>query len=171
LSKHSGANRTLLSALGIDPDSYDVFISWCLAEELVSELTSVVADDPDHQELALWQRPDGLKRFREILRSFTRRDWSPSDVMTLFERVHLASEHHERKPIKSADLLRLLWTQPHECKQCHRGPPEVVLHVDHIFPASKGGSSDFKNLQFLCAHHNLAKSNRLEVAELWLDSV
>ena len=37
------------------------------------------------------------------------------------------------------------------------------LHFDHIIPYSKGGSSLVaKNIQLLCARHNLAKGNKIE---------
>lgn len=37
------------------------------------------------------------------------------------------------------------------------------LHYDHILPFSKGGRSDDpRNIQILCARHNLQKSNRIE---------
>ena len=36
------------------------------------------------------------------------------------------------------------------------------LHFDHKIPYSKGGSSkDPKNIQILCARHNLSKGNKL----------
>ena len=46
---------------------------------------------------------------------------------------------------------------------------DVILHVDHIVPASRGGTSTRPNLQFLCAEHNLRKSNKREVSGPWLD--
>lgn len=37
------------------------------------------------------------------------------------------------------------------------------LHYDHILPFSRGGRSDDpRNIQILCARHNLEKSNRIE---------
>ena len=39
---------------------------------------------------------------------------------------------------------------------------EDNLHYDHKIPYSKGGTSiDSKNIQLLCARHNLRKSNKL----------
>jgi 5-methylcytosine-specific restriction endonuclease McrA len=83
----------------------------------------------------------------------------------------LSLSKHHRQPIKAEDLLRLLWNSPHVCANCGRRPPEVKLHIDHVFPASRGGSSRFENLQLLCADCNLRKSNKIEVKGLWLSSV
>ena len=46
-----------------------------------------------------------------------------------------------------------------KCVQC--GSKEH-LHFDHILPYSKGGTSrDVRNIQLLCARHNLKKSDRI----------
>jgi len=45
------------------------------------------------------------------------------------------------------------------CQYCGRKPPEVILHVDHITPVSKGGSDDISNLITSCKDCNLGKSN------------
>jgi 5-methylcytosine-specific restriction endonuclease McrA len=166
------ASTSLLAALGIDDESYDRFVSWCLAEELVSAIKQAIDADPAHQEVAYWMRSDGLLRFRTLVRDLTRRnDWSVEDIDALYGRVEAASKKHFREPTPAAELLRLLWNLPHECAICGRRPPEVVLHIDHIFPASRGGKSVAENLRFLCAPHNLKKSDRLEEAELWLNTV
>ena len=49
-----------------------------------------------------------------------------------------------------------------KCQCCGDKPRknnDVVLHIDHILPFSKGGSNEMENLQSLCARCNLAKSN------------
>ena len=48
------------------------------------------------------------------------------------------------------------------CKMCGTSPakdPAVVLHVDHIKPWSKGGSTTAENLRTLCSVCNIGKSN------------
>lgn len=48
------------------------------------------------------------------------------------------------------------------CCSCGASPakdPGVELHVDHIFPWSKGGETVFENLQTLCSKCNGGKSN------------
>ena len=50
------------------------------------------------------------------------------------------------------------------CKMCGTSPAknaDVVLHVDHIIPYSKGGETVEENLQTLCMTCNIGKSNVL----------
>lgn len=47
------------------------------------------------------------------------------------------------------------------CKICGSEPSDgVKLHVDHIFPVSKGGKTVPNNLQTLCDRCNMGKSNK-----------
>lgn len=51
-----------------------------------------------------------------------------------------------------------------KCRACGASPAmdvSVKLHVDHIIPVSKGGTSEPENLQVLCADCNIGKSNRM----------
>ena len=48
-----------------------------------------------------------------------------------------------------------------KCRSCGQGPPEHVLHVDHIIPRAKGGTDELSNLQTLCADCNLGKGVRV----------
>ena len=46
------------------------------------------------------------------------------------------------------------------CRQCGAN---TGLHYDHIIPYSKGGrSDDVRNIQLLCARHNLEKSDKIQ---------
>lgn len=156
--------QQLLAAIGIDPASFARVHEWALCEHLVSVLVKDVANEP-----GLFSTPDGMRRFRGLLESRTQRRWSPHDVTALYDRVKLDSTRHFREPIPPEEYLRLVWQSPLECVRCGEGPPNAVLHVDHILPASRGGSSTRGNLQFLCQACNLAKSNKREVTDSWLD--
>ncbi|TGE34257.1 HNH endonuclease [Desulfosporosinus sp. Sb-LF] len=49
-----------------------------------------------------------------------------------------------------------------KCKICGASPatnPEVLLHIDHIQPWSKGGKTVIENLQTLCSICNIGKSD------------
>lgn len=52
----------------------------------------------------------------------------------------------------------------HKCLSCGRSPSRhgVVLHADHIVPHSKGGKTEYGNLQTLCEDCNLGKGNRFD---------
>jgi 5-methylcytosine-specific restriction endonuclease McrA len=160
----SGRRATLLRAIGIDPQSFEVVLEWAIGEHLVSVLSSIPELDT-----TLFAKPDALKRFRTILEQRTKRQWSHHDLSSLFDRIKLEKEQNFREPISYEEYLRLIWQVPLECASCRRHPPEVVLHVDHIVPASRGGSSRRVNLQFLCATHNLKKGAKREVSGPWLD--
>lgn len=45
------------------------------------------------------------------------------------------------------------------CRYCGRRSPEVVLEVDHVVPASKGGTDDEMNLVTSCWECNRGKSD------------
>ncbi|MFZ4433513.1 MAG: HNH endonuclease, partial [Microthrixaceae bacterium] len=49
-----------------------------------------------------------------------------------------------------------------QCVRCGKCPPDVELHVDHIFPWSKGGPNEAWNLRVLCQTCNLSKGARVE---------
>lgn len=50
----------------------------------------------------------------------------------------------------------------YKCKICGASANQgVQLHVDHIVPISKGGKSNFNNLQTLCERCNIGKSNKI----------
>jgi hypothetical protein len=64
--------------------------------------------------------------------------------------------------------LRLRWTilqrDNFSCRKCGRSPAKdqnIILHVDHIIPWSKGGETVIENLETLCEQCNLGKSNLL----------
>ena len=47
------------------------------------------------------------------------------------------------------------------CQYCGRKAPDVVLHVDHKFPHSKGGNYSLNNLITACGDCNIGKGDLL----------
>jgi hypothetical protein len=67
----------------------------------------------------------------------------------------------ERSRITAGVRSRVLARDHYRCKHCGISADlGAVLHIDHIIPISKGGTSDLGNLQTLCQDCNLGKSNR-----------
>ena len=59
--------------------------------------------------------------------------------------------------------IKILERDSFRCVYCGRSPAtdlNVKLHIDHIDPFSKGGKTEFENLQTLCGECNLGKSNK-----------
>jgi hypothetical protein len=78
----------------------------------------------------------------------------------LFQRIE---REKKRRSISLKDRTAVLKRDGHRCVKCGASPkkdPSVTLHVDHIIPDSKGGSSELDNLQTLCFDCNEGKKNR-----------
>lgn len=155
----------LVRALGIDETDLLDYLNWCLLEHVVSMFSS----NKDWVNKLRSDR-DGMAQFKHEVEQRTRLKWDVENTSKLYNRVMQASEKHYRQKITYEELLRLLINTPLKCANtnCGKTPPEVVLHIDHIFPASKGGNSKFENLRYLCAKCNLTKSAKIERSEIWL---
>jgi hypothetical protein len=77
---------------------------------------------------------------------------------------HLASVMKRAKakvPVMPALRFRVLARDGWKCVSCGKSAEDdVVLHVDHILPRSKGGADEFDNYQTLCHTCNLGKGDR-----------
>lgn len=66
----------------------------------------------------------------------------------------------ERQPIPKSMRFEIFKRDKFTCQYCGKKSPDVVLHVDHIHPVSKGGTNDLLNLITSCIDCNLGKSDR-----------
>jgi HNH endonuclease len=72
-----------------------------------------------------------------------------------------APQDLEHNRVIPSDVKIAVWKRDHG--QCVLCGSKDNLHFDHVLPFSRGGSSLVaKNVQLLCARHNLAKSDRIE---------
>jgi len=155
----------LVHALGIDENDLLDYLNWCMLEHLVATFSS-----NKDWVARLRVASDGMAQFKNEVERRTRLKWDVENVGRLYQRVLQANEKHYRQPITYEELLRLLINSPLKCAnpECGKTPPEVKLHIDHIFAASRGGSSKFENLRFLCEKCNLSKSAKLVRSNIWL---
>ena len=56
--------------------------------------------------------------------------------------------------------FRILKEAKGRCALCGASNKDVPLHIDHIFPRSKGGKTVYENLQALCEKCNCTKGNK-----------
>lgn len=71
------------------------------------------------------------------------------------------TEKPKRKPIGDKLRFEVFKRDQFKCQYCGKAAPDVILHVDHINPVSKGGDNDILNLITSCEDCNLGKSDRL----------
>lgn len=66
-----------------------------------------------------------------------------------------------REAIRKSVRFEVFKRDNFTCQYCGAKAPDVVLHVDHINPVSKGGDNEIINLITSCEPCNLGKSDRL----------
>ena len=75
------------------------------------------------------------------------------------ENIWSAICHVERAKVSNKIRFAIYTRDGNRCRKCGS---TKNLEIDHIFPISKGGKSDFDNLQTLCHNCNMKKSNKVE---------
>src|SRR4051812_7427688 len=60
----------------------------------------------------------------------------------------------KRKGISKTVRFEVFKRDSFACVYCGRSAPEVILHIDHINPVSKGGDNDILNLRTACEDCN-----------------
>ena len=68
----------------------------------------------------------------------------------------------DQNPIPDSLYYRVLKESGGRCALCGTTRDDRPLHVDHIKPRSKGGRTEYPNLQVLCSKCNLTKGNKDE---------
>lgn len=67
----------------------------------------------------------------------------------------------KRKSISKKVRFEVFKRDSFICQYCGQSAPDVVLHLDHIHPVSKGGDNEIMNLVTSCQACNSGKSDRL----------
>lgn len=65
----------------------------------------------------------------------------------------------KRKGISKRVRFEVLKRDAFTCQYCGKVAPDVILHIDHIKPVSKGGNNGILNLVTSCQSCNSGKSN------------
>lgn len=76
------------------------------------------------------------------------------------EELAIVDVVYTRVPISKSLRYNVLHRDGFRCQACGATHKQTRLHIDHIVPVSKGGTTEEGNLQVLCEACNLGKSDR-----------
>lgn len=97
---------------------------------------------------------NALKEFQKYIEN------DKDDILE--KNIEYINNHKTSRDINLRLRFKVFQRDNFKCKLCGASPatnPNVILHVDHIIPYSKGGETVIENLQTLCSNCNLGKSN------------
>lgn len=69
---------------------------------------------------------------------------------------------YARRPLKPNERFRVFERDGFACRYCGQAAPNVILHVDHRRPVSKGGNNHADNLYTACSSCNAGKAGSHE---------
>lgn len=72
-----------------------------------------------------------------------------------------ARKYNEGSTKKLKLRFQILKRDDFTCQYCGRKAPDVILHIDHIHPKSKGGLNKEENYRTACLECNIGKSDCL----------
>lgn len=72
--------------------------------------------------------------------------------------TNLDNIRHARRPLKPNERFRVFERDGFACRYCGQSAPNVILHVDHRRPVSKGGNNHPDNLYTACSSCNAGKA-------------
>lgn len=141
---------------GLDPALVVEAAIRCLSEQTVQAimLTEV-------EWRAERSQSDALDRFMKRLQQQTGREWPQAESIKMRDLIDRRYRHKVRVPLDFGTKIAMLFNREMKCSMCGKSTPEIELHIDHIYPWSKGGTNTLENLQFLCSFDNLRKSNKI----------
>lgn len=97
----------------------------------------------------------GAKDFLDLC---TPTAWHPLDIPLSCLTVRIPREIRKRQAIPARLRREVLSRDGSRCVVCG---DDGVLHIDHIYPVSRGGKTAAYNLQTLCQRCNLDKGGRV----------
>jgi hypothetical protein len=158
--------RHLANQLDMGIDLVFQEIKWALGEERINRVT------PTYEQFQEWFRQrDGLLQFWHFANMKLGSELTQEEAHDLWECIDLTLNAQKRRAFSFQDYLMVAIRSEQKCVICSRRPPEISLEIDHILPASKGGSNSPFNLRFLCQYHNRSRGNRFRWADVWRNSI
>jgi len=90
-------------------------------------------------------------------------------VRTRYENRRRAWERNTESRATTEQINQLIKDSDNICFWCDREIPNGKMHLDHIYPLSRGGKDEINNLVVSCEYCNKRKANK--PPEEWLNEV
>ncbi len=139
---------------------------------LISQLNDLKRQEEDRKKAAEAERQKKLEEQREQNRRIAeeRKQKEKEKEQARIEKEKTMSEQKryiaaQRKLMTDSLRYDVMHRDGFRCVLCGASPktdPNIVLHVDHILPLSKGGKTEMSNLRTLCERCNLGKRDKIE---------
>ena len=105
------------------------------------------------------EEPKRLHTMQKIVWEAMRHDLETSRARIIAGGSTGQQAYGKRDPIPARTRYMVLERDGYTCQYCGAKAPRAELHIDHIVPVSKGGTSDMSNLVTACVECNLGKSD------------
>lgn len=113
-----------------------------------------------------WKGKKGAVIFIKAQINKTRREYGLNEISVKIDytsKPQKQSVKRKRTYIPRGLRKEVFMRDNYTCKECGAKKSDgATLHIDHIIPVSKGGTDTLDNLQTLCSHCNLNKSNIIQ---------
>lgn len=77
-----------------------------------------------------------------------------------------AVKHRSTNTVRTARRRLIIERDDWTCYLCSKKLTYSEIHIDHLVPYSRGGSSDSSNLSVACAFCNISRGNRIGIEQL-----
>ncbi len=139
---------------------------------LVSRINDLKRQEEGRKSAATAERKKELQEQREQKRKIEaeRKQREKAKEQARIEKEKTMSEQRryiaaQRRLMTDSLRYDVMHRDGFRCVLCGASPkrdPNIVLHVDHILPLSKGGKTEMSNLRTLCERCNLGKRDKIE---------
>ena len=114
----------------------------------------------------LYSSPQGRNNYHDEI-TYNFNEWEYLYYMVREDKkrkeTHAYKVQQERSKMTDSMRYDIMRRDKFRCVLCGaKAADGVQLHIDHIFPVSKGGKTEASNLRTLCSRCNLGKSDKIE---------
>jgi 5-methylcytosine-specific restriction endonuclease McrA len=110
---------------------------------------------------------DEIKQYRDNYRTQNKEKMRLQERLRSRKRQALINQNSSK--VTLGEIKKLIKDSNNICFWCDKEVPEGKIHLDHIYPLSKGGTHTIDNIVIACATCNIKKNDK--DPEIWVEQV